>query len=138
MGIRGTSGHHDAILVGFLDLNQSGQLQRQRQIQLLRRRLDKQIPPKNVPVDTFEPNHWGLYQVHGNVREWVEDCWNDSNSGNPGNGSARTTGDAETRVYRGGCWIDDPRFLRAAFRLRETTDGRKLTVGFRVARTLTP
>jgi formylglycine-generating enzyme required for sulfatase activity len=33
-----------------------------------------------MPVDSFEPNAWGLYQVHGNVYEWTEDCWNDNNT----------------------------------------------------------
>jgi formylglycine-generating enzyme required for sulfatase activity len=52
---------------------------------------------RTVPVDTFEPNPWGLYNVHGNVGEWTEDCWNDSNKGNPGDGSARTTAPCNSR-----------------------------------------
>ena len=59
---------------------------------------------RTVPVDSFAANPWGLYQVHGNVWEWTEDCWNDSNTGNPGNGSARTNGDCSRRVLRGGSW----------------------------------
>jgi formylglycine-generating enzyme required for sulfatase activity len=54
---------------------------------------------KTLPVDTFQPNPWGLYQVHGNVSEWVEDCWNDSA---PSDGSAWTSGDCSSRVVRGG------------------------------------
>jgi len=57
-----------------------------------------------VPVDSFQRNPWGLYNVHGNVWEWTEDCWNDSNGGIPSDGSARTKGyDCSRRVVRGGC-----------------------------------
>jgi formylglycine-generating enzyme required for sulfatase activity len=69
---------------------------------------------RTVPVDSFAPNPWGLYNVHGNISEWTEDRWYDSNSGNPGNGDARTrTGDSSNRVVRGGAWGNDPRNLRA-------------------------
>ena len=57
---------------------------------------------RTVAVDSFEPNPWGLYNVHGNVWEWTEDCWNESNNGNRGNGTAQTTGDCGRRVVRGG------------------------------------
>ena len=93
---------------------------------------------KTVPVDNFEANSWGLFNVHGNVWEWTEDCWNNSNQGNPGNGSARTTGDCMRRVVRGGSWGSFPQSLRAACRVRSTVDDRDGFLGFRVARTLTP
>jgi formylglycine-generating enzyme required for sulfatase activity len=93
---------------------------------------------QTVPVDTFEPNPWGLYNVHGNVYEWTQDCWNNSNSGNPGDGSARTLGDCASRVLRGGAWIDHPGHLRAAYRMGNGDYQLSFTVGFRVARTLSP
>src|SRR5262249_46980469 len=68
---------------------------------------------RTVPVDSFDPNPWGLYNVHGNVREWTEDC---SDSGTPVDGRPRTTGDCGKRVSRGGSWFDDPPFLRSAYR----------------------
>jgi formylglycine-generating enzyme required for sulfatase activity len=95
-----------------------------------------------VPVDTFEPNPWGLYNVHGNVGEWTADCWNDSNEGNPGDGSARTTGDCTRHVNRGGEYSVNRQGIRAAARIG-ITEGRsnlwiRITHGFRVARTLNP
>jgi formylglycine-generating enzyme required for sulfatase activity len=93
---------------------------------------------KTVPVDSFDPNPWGLYQVHGNVWEWTEDCWHDTYSGAPADGSAWTTGDCTRGVLRGGSWEDDPTVLRAAYRNRlwYTPDLRNRNGGFRVARTL--
>jgi formylglycine-generating enzyme required for sulfatase activity len=89
-----------------------------------------------VEVDSFEPNPWGLYNVHGNVWEWTEDCWNDSNIGNPGDGRARTTGNCSRRVVRGGSWNDLPQLLRSAIRFRMDAVYRIRFLGFRVARTL--
>jgi formylglycine-generating enzyme required for sulfatase activity len=93
---------------------------------------------QTVPVDSFEANPWGLFNVHANVAEWTEDCWNDSHQGNPGNGSARKTGDCDTRVVRGGSWISLPQRLRAASRGRVSTDYRSGSYGFRLARTSNP
>jgi formylglycine-generating enzyme required for sulfatase activity len=76
--------------------------------------------------------------VHGNVWEWTEDCWNGSNEGNPGNGSARTTGDCTTRIVRGGSWLSIPQDLRAAVRNWYATGFRLDVLGFRLARTLNP
>ena len=90
------------------------------------------------PVGSFAPNGFGLYDMHGNVWEWVEDCWNGSYAGAPSDGGARLSGDCAQRVLRGGSWLDFPRFLRAAFRIRDTTGFRYDVLGFRVARTLTP
>jgi formylglycine-generating enzyme required for sulfatase activity len=93
---------------------------------------------RTVPVDTFEPNPWGLFNVHGNVYEWTADCWNDSNQGNPADGSARTTGDCVRRVVRGSSWGIVPLYLRAAFRAWGPANSRSNDVGLRLARTLDP
>jgi formylglycine-generating enzyme required for sulfatase activity len=93
---------------------------------------------ETLPVDSFAPNPWGLYQVHGNVWDWVEDCFNDSYVGSPSDGSAWTSGGCDKHVLRGGAWIDQPRFLRSAFRLRDVTSRRYNLQGFRVARPLSP
>jgi formylglycine-generating enzyme required for sulfatase activity len=93
---------------------------------------------QTVPVDSFAPNPWGLYNVHGNVYEWTEDCWNDSNNGNPGDGRARTRGDCRSRILRGGSWSMSPGELRAASRFLMSSALRDERFGFRVARTLTP
>jgi formylglycine-generating enzyme required for sulfatase activity len=95
-------------------------------------------PRRTLPVDAFEPNPWGLFQVHGNVWEWVEDCWNDGYGGAPADGSAWMAGDCSRRVVRGGSWLGNPEGLRSADRVGNLTVDRNRNLGFRVGRTLTP
>ena len=93
---------------------------------------------QTMPVGSFGANAWGLHDVHGNVYEWVEDCWNDSYAGAPSDGSAWLTDNCGARVLRGGSWIDFPAALRAANRSGLPSGARNVNIGFRVARTLTP
>ena len=70
---------------------------------------------KAVSVKSFPPNDFGLHNVHGNVWEWVEDCWHESYRGAPVDGSAWTSGgDCSRRVLRGGSWLYSPQVLRSA------------------------
>jgi formylglycine-generating enzyme required for sulfatase activity len=91
-----------------------------------------------LPVESFEPNPFGLYQVHGNVWEWTQDCSNDDYAGAPSDGSAWTQGDCGRRVLRGGAWYFTPEFARSAFRVRLFSFNRTSTQGFRVARSIGP
>ena len=93
---------------------------------------------KTVPVGSFPANVWGLHDVHGNVMEWVQDCWNVSYQGAPRDGSAWESSNCLRRVLRGGSWSDEPRYLRSANRNKNYTRIRSSSGGFRVARTLTP
>ena len=93
---------------------------------------------QTAPVGSFGANGFGLYDMHGNVWEWVEDCWNASYVGAPSDASPWLRGDCAKRVLRGGSWYFVPRDLRAADRSWLTTGGRYSFVGFRVARTLAP
>jgi len=91
---------------------------------------------RTVPVGSFPANAFGLHDVHGNVWEWVEDCWHDSYSGAPVDGSAWTSGgDCSYRVLRGGSWYSNPWVLRAAVRSWNGSGFRLDYSGFRVART---
>ena len=92
---------------------------------------------RTVPVGSFAANAFGLHDVHGNVREWVEDCWHGNYNGAPTEGSAWTSGgDCRRRVLRGGSWYNEPRILRSANRISCTAGSRYCVVGFRIARTL--
>jgi len=94
---------------------------------------------QTAPVGFFEPNTFGLYDMHGNVLEWVEDTRHDNYNGGPADGSAWLQGgDASYRVVRGGSWFFSPQLLRAARRDWYTAGDRHYHLGFRVARTLTP
>jgi len=87
-------------------------------------------------VGIYPANPWGLYDVLGNVYEWVADGWHGSYEGAPEDGSVWAGGDASRRVVRGGPWFDDARYLRAAYRFRNEPGHRLSNLGFRLARTL--
>ena len=91
-----------------------------------------------APVGSFSANAFGLHDMHGNVWEWVEDCWNESYTGAPSNGGAWLRGNCERRVMRSGSWDNAPGSLRSASRGRIATDFRGVYVGFRVALTRNP
>ena len=92
---------------------------------------------RTVPVGSFPSNAFGVHDVHGNVWEWVEDCWHGGYRGAPADGSAWESGDCSRRVLRGGSWDDVPRYLRSASRIRGLAVLRFLdNGGFRVAMTL--
>ncbi len=94
---------------------------------------------QTAPVGSFSANRFGLYDMVGNVREWTEDCYHDSYTGAPADGSAWINGaNCYDRVVRGGSWLTAPAFLRSASRYWFTTDYRLRYLGFRVARTLAP
>jgi formylglycine-generating enzyme required for sulfatase activity len=91
---------------------------------------------RTVATDASEANPFGLLHVHGNVWEWVEDCWNKSLADVPSDGAPRITGDCSVRVIRGGAWSEEPQDLRSAKRSYELVGERTEKIGFRVARTL--
>jgi formylglycine-generating enzyme required for sulfatase activity len=93
---------------------------------------------KTHPVGEKRPNPWGLYDMHGNVREWAEDCWSNHYNGAPTDGSAWAQKTCQARVLRGGSWNYDPRIARAAFRSGNRPEFRGSDFGFRLARTLPP
>src|SRR5579864_928890 len=94
---------------------------------------------QTAPVGSFAANGFGLYDMVGNVREWTEDCYHDTYSGAPVDGSAWIDGaNCSSRVVRGGSWLIAPAFLRSAARYWFSPDYRLNYLGFRVARTLAP
>lgn len=96
----------------------------------------------SAPVGSFLPNQFGLYDILGNVWEWVDDCWNDSYVGAPTDGSGWYTGDCSRRVRRGGGWSSKRMAIHSAFRAgaaageRSSSPGLPSSLGFRVARTM--
>jgi formylglycine-generating enzyme required for sulfatase activity len=90
------------------------------------------------PVASFPPNPFGLYDMHGNCYEWVEDCYLADLTNSPADGSANKQGSCNSRMFRSGSFISNPVMQRSGNRVRgyvPTTRGRNyLTI--RIAKTL--
>ena len=90
------------------------------------------------PVGEKEPNSFGLYDMHGNVWEWVEDDIHDNYNGGPNDGSAWIDSPRGSyRVMRGGGWFSDARLCRSAIRFNLSPDDRSSLLGFRLSRSVT-
>lgn len=89
---------------------------------------------RTVPVARFEANAFGLYDMHGNVAEWTQDCWNADYAGAPSDGSIWDEGDCSRSPVRGGSWSALDRQVRSAARVRPTGALRNAQTGFRPAR----
>ena len=98
------------------------------------------VTSSTVEVGSFTANAFGLYDMHGNVREWSEDRWHKSYAHKPESlkqtGGAWRTGRSRRRVLRGGSYFIDPRFLRSANRSINDAEYRGIDIGFRVARAI--
>jgi formylglycine-generating enzyme required for sulfatase activity len=86
-----------------------------------------------VPVGSHPSNAFGLYDLHGNVCEWVEDSWHANYIGAPDEGRAWVEPEDSRRLVRGGAWDYLPRLLRSAWRDWHLADQRTDNIGFRVA-----
>jgi formylglycine-generating enzyme required for sulfatase activity len=93
---------------------------------------------QTVPVGSFKPNAFGLYDMHGNAWEWVEDTWHKTYEGSPADGSAWLQGDPDYGVIRGASWHNETELMRAAVRFARHRKVQFDTLGFRVARTMQP
>ena len=86
------------------------------------------------PVASFSPNQFGLYDMSGNVWEWVEDKWHRDYNNVPTDGGAWTADDSSSHTKRGGSWNSGlPLFLTPTYRLFGVQDSRDFRTGFRVA-----
>lgn len=89
-----------------------------------------------APVGSFLPSPYGLFDIGGNVGEWVMDCWHDTYMRAPVDGSGWVNPGCKLRVVRGGYWASSPEQARSAFRLSARPDSHDARIGFRIARDL--
>ena len=88
---------------------------------------------KTHRVGSKQANAFGLYDMSGNVSEWVQDCYHDTYQGAPVDGSAWVDGKCSRQVLRGGSWRNIGRFLRSAYRNWLEPDNWGSSIGFRLA-----
>lgn len=93
---------------------------------------------QTAPVGSLRPNDWGLYDMAGNVDEWVADCYLDNYIKAPVDGSAVRTPQCNARTMRGGSWFDIARLMRPSSRYRNPAEGKRNSWGFRVAVDINP
>lgn len=96
------------------------------------------IPDQPASVGSLPPNPWGFHDMNGNVDEWVQDCYRDTLSQHPDNGTALESTGCYNRAMRGGSWFDIGRVIRSASRYRHPASAARNTWGFRVALDLPP
>ncbi|MXZ43362.1 MAG: SUMF1/EgtB/PvdO family nonheme iron enzyme [Gammaproteobacteria bacterium] len=94
------------------------------------------VASQPATIGSFIANSWGLHDMHGNVWEWVEDCWHQDYTKAPTDGSAHTSDDCTDRVIRSGSFQSDTRMVSSSFRLNTLADYPGHIYGFRVAKTL--
>ncbi|MBP2302850.1 formylglycine-generating enzyme family protein [Azospirillum picis] len=91
-----------------------------------------------APVGSYRPNAFGLYDMLGNVWQWVEDCAADGYGDAPADGSPNLAGNCRRRMMRGGSWHSNPRYARSASRRAEDAEIGYAAYGIRVVRELAP
>jgi formylglycine-generating enzyme required for sulfatase activity len=90
-------------------------------------------------VAAKKPNSWGLYDMHGNIWEWVEDDWHYGYDGAPGGGQAWIDKPRDSlRVIRGGSWESNEFDCRSSPRFGEKPGNRGFSLGFRLATSVAP
>ncbi|MEM7661470.1 MAG: SUMF1/EgtB/PvdO family nonheme iron enzyme [Pseudomonadota bacterium] len=92
---------------------------------------------KPMPTGSYEANDFGLYDVHGNVEEWVADCYTSDLMERPEDGSPQIWNDCRNQTVRGGGWNKVPSYVRSAVRDAEGRTNWGDITGFRLARDVT-
>lgn len=83
-------------------------------------------------VGQKKPNPWDLYDMHGNVWEWVQDSWHENYKGSPSDGSAWEDRNTSYKVSRGGSWYCTAILCRSASRFKRDSENRISNLGFRL------